>query len=139
LWKNSGEPDRAPTSQAGLDRQDQPPPASGLSAKEGLRYAFTVKGEAGKQALDHSCGWAQRCRIPASVDLGRKIKRHRHAIDATLEHGLPNALIESVNTKIRLITRIAFGFKTPTPSSPWPCSPSAATDPHSPADNHPQI
>jgi len=81
--------------------------------KEGLRYVFTVKGEAGKHALDRWCGWAQRCRIPAFVDLGRKIKRHRHTIDATLDHGLTNALIESVNTKIRLITRIAFGFKDP--------------------------
>jgi len=25
----------------------------------------------------------------------------------------PNALIESTNTKIRLITRVAFGFKNP--------------------------
>jgi hypothetical protein len=35
------------------------------------------------------------------------------AIHATLEHGVSNGLIESVNTKIRLITRIAFGFKDP--------------------------
>jgi transposase len=81
--------------------------------KEGLRYVFAVKGDAGKQALDLWCDWAQRCRIPAFVNLGRKIKRHRRAIDATLDHGLSNALIESVNTKIRLITRIAFGFKDP--------------------------
>lgn len=51
--------------------------------------------------------------MPAFVELGRGIKRHRHAIDATLDHGLSNALIESVNTKIRLITRRAFGFKHP--------------------------
>ena len=81
--------------------------------KEGLRYVFTVKGEAGKQALDSWCRWAQRCRIPSFVELGRKIKRHRHTINAALDHGLSNALIESVNTKIRLITRIAFGFKDP--------------------------
>ncbi|MGW4485848.1 ISL3 family transposase, partial [Amycolatopsis sp. NPDC004368] len=81
--------------------------------KEGLRYIFTVKSEAGKQALERWCAWAQRCRIPAFVDLGRKIKRHKPAIDAALDHGLSNALIESVNTKIRLITRIAFGFHHP--------------------------
>jgi len=34
-------------------------------------------------------------------------------INATLDCGLSNALIESTNTKIRLITRIAFGFKDP--------------------------
>ncbi len=36
----------------------------------------------------------------------------RVRIIATLEHRLSNALIESVNTKIRLITRIAFGFRS---------------------------
>ena len=35
------------------------------------------------------------------------------AILAAIEHGLSNGLIESVNTKIRLITRIAFGFSSP--------------------------
>ena len=81
--------------------------------KEGLRHVFKTKGEQGKQALHCWLGWAQRCRIPAFVALGRKIKRHLPAIHAALDHGLSNGLIESVNTKIRLITRIAFGFKDP--------------------------
>jgi transposase len=81
--------------------------------KEGLRYVFKVKGDHGKQALDRWLAWAQRSRITVFVELGRKIKRHLVAIHATLEHGLSNGLIESVNTKIRLITRIAFGFKDP--------------------------
>ena len=37
----------------------------------------------------------------------------RRSILAALEYGLSNGLIESVNTKIRLITRIAFGFRSP--------------------------
>ena len=32
---------------------------------------------------------------------------------AAIDHGLSNGLIESVNTKIRLITRVAFGFRSP--------------------------
>ena len=32
---------------------------------------------------------------------------------ASIEHGLSNGRIESVNTKIRLITRMAFGFASP--------------------------
>ncbi len=32
---------------------------------------------------------------------------------AAIEHNLSNGLIESTNTKIRLITRMAFGFKSP--------------------------
>ena len=34
-------------------------------------------------------------------------------IHAALEHSLSNALIESVNTRIRLLTRITFGFRLP--------------------------
>jgi len=83
--------------------------------KEGLRYAFTVKGEAGKEALDHWISWARRCRIPAFVDLQRRIVKHRSAINATLDSGLSNGLVESTNTKIRVLTRIAFGFHGPEP------------------------
>jgi transposase len=83
--------------------------------KEGLRLAFVLKGEAGKDALDRWVSWARRCRIPAFVELQRRIVRHRAAIDAALDSGLSNALIESTNTKIRLITRVAFGFHGPEP------------------------
>ena len=41
--------------------------------------------------------------------------KHRPAIDAALDSGLSNALVESTNTKIRLITRVAFGFHGPEP------------------------
>jgi transposase len=78
--------------------------------KEGLRYVFAVKGDEGKVALDRWTTWARRSRIPAFVHLQRKIATHRPAIDAALDTGLSQALIESTNTKIRLLTRIAFGF-----------------------------
>jgi transposase len=81
--------------------------------KEGLRHVFAVKGEAGKEALQRWLCWSARCRIPAFVALGKKIRRHRAAIEAALEHNLSNALIESTNTKIRLLQRIAFGFRSP--------------------------
>lgn len=83
--------------------------------KEGLRLAFALKGDAGKEALDRWIGWARRCRIPVFVELQRRIVKHRDAIDATLDSGLSNALTESTNTKIRLLTRIAFGFHGPEP------------------------
>ena len=63
--------------------------------KEGLRMVFALLGEAGKDALDRWVSWARRCRIPAFVDLQKRIVRHRKTIDATLEHGLSNGLIES--------------------------------------------
>jgi len=45
--------------------------------------------------------------------LAKKIRSILKSIHATLDHRLSNGLIESVNTKIRLITRMAFGFHSP--------------------------
>jgi transposase len=81
--------------------------------KEGLRYVFTVGGRAGKAALERWLSWARRCRIPAFVHLAKRLTAARGRIQGSLDHGLSNALIESTNTKIRLITRVAFGFHSP--------------------------
>ncbi len=81
--------------------------------KEQLREVFALKGEQGKQLLDRWFSWARRCRIPAFTELGKRIAKHRAAIEATLDHRLSNGLVESTNTKIRLLTRMAFGFKSP--------------------------
>jgi transposase len=103
---------RATARQAGLDRQEDPRLHRAYLLKEGLRFVFQVKGEAGKHALDQWLSWDRRSRIPAFVNLATRITAVRARIDAALEHGLSDALIESVNTKIRLITRIAFGFRS---------------------------
>ena len=80
--------------------------------KEGLRLVFQLGYEEAVEALQAWIGWARRCRIPTFVDLQRRIVKHKASILAAIEHGLSNGRIESVNTKIRLITRIAFGFKS---------------------------
>ena len=74
-----------------------------------------MRSGTGKEALDRWICWARRCRIPAFVKLHRRIVKHRAAIDDALDHGLSNALIESTDTKIRLLTRVAFGFHGPEP------------------------
>ena len=81
--------------------------------KEGLRLVFQLAPDEAAEALDRWIGWARRCRIPAFVAFQRRIVKHRASILAAIEHGLSNGRIESVNTKIRLITRIGFGFKSP--------------------------
>lgn len=77
---------------------------------KGLQHVFVVKGHAGKEALDRWLSWARRCRISAFVTFARRIVTHRAAIKATLGHNLSSALIESTNTKIRLLQRTALGF-----------------------------
>jgi transposase len=81
--------------------------------KEGLRLVFQLPADEAETALERWIGWARRCRIPAFVELQRRIVKHKASILAAIEHGLSNGRIESVNTKIRLITRVAFGFKSP--------------------------
>jgi transposase len=81
--------------------------------KEELRLVIRLKGEEGIALLDHWLAWASRCRIEAFVELARKIRRHRIAIEAALRSGTSNALVESTNTKIRVLTRVAFGFRSP--------------------------
>ncbi len=78
--------------------------------KEGLRLIFTLPHAAAVEALDRWISWARRCRIPAFVKLQKSIVKHRTRILAAIEHDLSNGLIESTNTKIRLITRMAYGF-----------------------------
>ena len=83
--------------------------------KEGLRLIFTMEHAAASEALNRWISWARRCRIPAFVKLQKSIVKHRARILASIEHSLSNGLIESTNTKNRLITRIAFGFKSAQP------------------------
>lgn len=80
--------------------------------KEQLRMVFAVGGRGGLALLDDWLAWARRCRIEAFVELARKVAKHRPGIAATLVHGLSNARVEGVNTRIRLLTRIAFGFRS---------------------------
>jgi len=83
--------------------------------KEGLRVVFQLPYDAAVDALEKWLSWARRCQIPAFVKLSKTIVKHRDRILAAIEHNLSNGLIESTNTKIRLITRVAFGFHTAQP------------------------
>ena len=110
LWKN---PENLTHNQqqAGVDREDQPQALPGLPAQR--RPAHGVQLPLKHVALDRWLSWARRCRISAFVKLAKTITKHRAPILAAIEHGLSNGRIESANTKIRLITRVAFGFKSP--------------------------
>ena len=78
-----------------------------------LRVIIRTKGIISLTMLDTWLAWAARSRIPAFVELGRKVRRHLPGIEAALMNGLSNALVESTNTKLRVLHRMAFGFKEP--------------------------
>lgn len=81
--------------------------------KEQLRQVFQLKGERGMQLLKEWLAWASRSRLAPFVKLARTIREYLPAIHDALRLGLSNALVESTNTKIRLIARRAFGFHSP--------------------------
>ncbi len=83
----------------------------GYLLKEQLRVAIRTKGDLGLSLLEHWLSWAARSRITPFVDLARKIRRHLSGIEAALRENISNALIESTNTKLRVLPRMAFGFK----------------------------
>ena len=81
--------------------------------KEQLRAIIAVKGRRALKMLDAWLAWAARSRLPAFVKVGRSIRANRDGIEAALMNNLSNALVESTNTKIRVLHRMAFGFKNP--------------------------
>jgi transposase len=113
LWKNPGDLTNNQRTQLEWIAKTDPKLHRAYLLKEGLRFLFAVKGDQGKHALHRWLSWARRSRIQSFVELARKLVKHRAAIDHALDSGLSNGLIESMNTKIRLLTRIAFGFKNP--------------------------
>jgi transposase len=117
LWRNPE--DLTEAQQAKLDwiARTHPRVHRAWALKESLRLVFTLARQGltqtAKHALDRWIVWARRCRVPAFVDLQRRVVAHRDAIHVSIDHGLSNGLVESVNTKLRLLTRMAFGYADP--------------------------
>jgi transposase len=113
LWKNPE--NLSPGQQAKLEwiAKTDPRLYRGYQLKEGLRAVFQLPTDDAATALDRWCRSAAACRIPQFVELQRTVRRQRTPILAAIEHGLSNGRTEAVNTKIRLRTRMAFGFRDP--------------------------
>ena len=79
--------------------------------KEKLRLCFHHTADEAAVELDQWLKWAQRCRIPEFVELGRKIKRHKPAILNSFKYRLSNARIEAINNKIKVTIRMGYGFR----------------------------
>ncbi|MFF3871672.1 transposase, partial [Streptomyces sp. NPDC001978] len=80
--------------------------------KEQLRNVFAPGGPERVRLLDAWLSWACRSRLKPFVKLARTIRAHRTDIANALAHRLTNARVESMNTKIRLIIRRAYGFRS---------------------------
>lgn len=79
--------------------------------KEDLRLALKAGPDEIAATLRKWMAWAQRCRIPVFRELRKKIKRHFDAIVAAAKFRLSNARSEATNNKIKLVIRMAYGFR----------------------------
>ncbi len=79
--------------------------------KEQLRAIFQSRDlAAARRLLTGWLAWAQRCRLPAFVNLARTINKFRVLNMNAVEHGLSNARSEATNVHLRLLTRRSNGL-----------------------------
>jgi transposase len=105
LWKNPEHLSERQRQQLSFIEASEPRLWRAYLLKEGLRLALSLTGNDGREALEDWISWARRSRITD----------HRSEIETARDSGLSNALVESTNTKIRLLARIAYGFHGPQP------------------------
>ena len=83
----------------------------GYLLKEGLRTVFRADAADAAGELDRWLAWACRCRIPAFVELSRKVRRKREGIPGSIELGVPDARVEAASNKIKVAIRQGYGFR----------------------------
>lgn len=83
--------------------------------KEHFRLVFQLPFDAALDLLEAWLEWAEASELKPFEQLVAVIDRNLEAILNSLVHGLSNARVESLNTRIRLLTRRAFGFHSARP------------------------
>jgi transposase len=86
--------------------------ARAWAMKEMVRAIFApgLSVEAVSELIDRLLARLSRCRLPPFIRLGGTIRKHREGILAARRLKLSNARAESLNNKVKLIVRRAFGF-----------------------------
>lgn len=80
--------------------------------KERLRRVIQAEdAEAAAILLRSWLNSASHIRIPEVQELSKKVRRHKEAIIRAVELGISNARVESINNKIKLTVRMAYGFR----------------------------
>jgi transposase len=110
LWKNPEHLTARQRLRLAQIKQTNEPLYRAYLLKEQLRAIYRVPTEHAGALLDAWLSWARRSRLEPFIKLARTITAQRPGIEAAVRHGLSNARVEQVNTRLRLITRRAFGF-----------------------------
>lgn len=118
-WALLKDPDKlteAQRSQLALLEKTNRPLYRAYLLKEELRQVFRYPHpQQAMAALERWLLMAFRSRLEPVLELATSIANHVETICNTLVHHLTNARVESLNTRIRLITRRSFGFHSPDP------------------------
>lgn len=115
LWKNADDLSPQQTRRLARVQRVNQPLYRGYLLKEYLRLVFQLPFDAALELLEQWLQWASRSRLEPFLAVADRIANQIEALMATLEHGLSNALVEAINTRLRLITRRAFGFHSAQP------------------------
>ena len=112
LWKNPQDLSGAQRVALSQIATTNKPLYRGYLLKEQLREVFGLPHHRAMEMLQGWLTWARRSRLAPFIRVAKTVTQHLPDIEAALEHHLSNARVEAVNTRIRLITRIAYGFRS---------------------------
>ena len=113
LWKNAEKlTERQQTTLARIQQLNQRLYRAYLLAQQ-LRQIYRVPAEQAHELLDAWLKWARRSRLEPFRRLARRITQQRKKVEAAFINNLSNAVVEQINTQIRLIMRRGFGFHSP--------------------------
>lgn len=112
LWKKPEDLTERQQAKLSLIEATNKPLYRAYLLKEQLRKVFAPGGPERLALLDAWLAWACRSKLQPFVKLARTIRTYRTDIANALTYHLTNARVESMNTKIRLIIRRAYGFRS---------------------------
>jgi transposase len=112
LWKKPEDLTERQQAKLSLIQTANKPLYRAYLLKEQLRKVFAPGGPERVGLLDAWLAWACRSKLKPFVKLARTIRDRRADIANALAHRLTNARVEAMNTKIRLIIRRAYGFRS---------------------------
>jgi transposase len=112
LWKKPEDLTERQRAKLSLIQATNKPLYRAYLLKEQLRKVFAPGGAERVHLLDAWLAWASRSKLPSFVKLARTIRAYRTDIANALTYRLTNARVESMNAKIRLLIRRAYGFRS---------------------------
>ena len=113
LWKNPDNLTERQHVQLRWIAQTDPRLWRAYQLKEGLRAVFKLPPGEATDALQAWINSARRCQIPHLVKLATTVENLSRPILLAIEHDLSNGRTEAINLRIRLRTRMAYGFRDP--------------------------